>query len=138
MAVESQKYLEWQDTLEMSIFEIGWLYDKSTFTIVPRFLAYGVVFMGLEGEPLFEWMYEQIQIAPGFQEFCVEKHRIKSIIRHHIAVNDRTAYYNPGDKIIKVKQLFPFGEKILDNSSDRMIMGTTRESNCDSEVIYKY
>jgi hypothetical protein len=138
MAVESRQYLEWKDTLEMAIFEIGWLYDKSTFTIVPRFLAYGVIFLKLEGETLFEWMYEQIRIAPGFQEHCAEKHRIKSIIRRHIVVNNETEYYNSNGKRRKGKQPFPFGEKMFGSSSGRKTSGTARESNCDGEVIYRY
>ena len=117
MAVKSQKYQEWQANLKLSLYQDGWLFRESTFTLVPRFLAYGVIFLELEGEPLFEWMYEQIRSAPGFQKYCPEKRRIKSIIRLHIAVNNKTGYYNPNGKRRKVKQPFPFGEKMLSVSS---------------------
>lgn len=113
MAVKSQKYQEWQKNLELSINEDGWLFGESTFQIVPRFLAYGVIFLQLEGDLLFEWMYEKIRTAPGFQEYCPERRRIKSIIRLHIAVNKKTEYYNQNGKRRKVEQPYPFGEKML-------------------------
>lgn len=116
MAVKSQKYQEWQEDLERSI-EDGWLFHESTFIVVPRFLAYGVIFLQLEGAPLFEWMYEKIQASTGFQEHCPDQRRIKSIIRLHIAVNKKTEYYNQNGKRRTVKQPYPFGEKMLSAGS---------------------
>ena len=116
MAVKSQRYQEWQASLERSLEE-GWLFRESTFIVVPRFLAYGVIFLQLEGSPLFEWMYEQILTSTGFQEHCPEKRRIKSIIRLHITVNKKTEYYNQNGKRRTVEQPYPFGEKMLSAST---------------------
>jgi hypothetical protein len=84
---------EWKENLELTIQKIGWTAHHQTNTLLPNFIAYGVVFLGLKGEELKNCLYESIVTAPGYQEYCRHKHEIKNVIKDWVENTERQGYY---------------------------------------------
>ena len=59
---------EWKENLELTIQTIGWTAHGQTNTLLPNFIAYGVVFLGFKGEELENCLYDLILTAPGYHE----------------------------------------------------------------------
>ncbi len=84
---------EWKENLELTIQTIGWTAHGQTNTLLPNFIAYGVVFLGLKGEELKDCLYDLILAAPGYHEYCRHKHEIKSVIKGWVDNTERQGYY---------------------------------------------
>jgi hypothetical protein len=84
---------EWKENLEWTIQTIGWTAHGQTNTLLPNFIAYGVVFLGLKGEELKDCLYELILAAPGYHEYCRHQHEIKTVIKGWVENTERQGYY---------------------------------------------
>jgi hypothetical protein len=84
---------EWKENLELTIQTIGWTAHGQTNTLLPNFIAYGTVFLGLKSEELENSIYDLILAAPGYQEYCRHKHEIKSVIKDWVKNTERQDYY---------------------------------------------
>jgi hypothetical protein len=109
---KTKKAKEWETSLELGI-AIGWTGYGQTYSLMPIFLAYGVVFLGLQGEELYQQMYQSIVTAPGYQQYCRHQHEIEKMIRSWIRTNDRTQYYSPYRSKPARNQNYPFGDPKL-------------------------
>jgi hypothetical protein len=109
---KTKKAKEWETSLELAI-AIGWTGYGQTYSLMPIFLAYGVVFLGLQGDQLYQWMYQSIINAPGYQPHCRHQHEIEKMIRSWIKTNERTKYYRPYRSEPDRNQPFPFGDPKL-------------------------
>ena len=109
---KSVKAAKWEADLKLSI-QIGWTERGQTYNLMPQFLAYGVVFLGLEGDELYQWMYQSIINAPGYQQHCQHQHEMEKMIRSWIKTNDRTQYYSPYKSKPDRNQNYPFGDSKL-------------------------
>jgi hypothetical protein len=105
-SVEAEK---WRLDLLLTI-TIGWWDCHQTYNLLPKILAYGVVFLKLQGEALSEWMLETILNAPGYYQYCRHQHEIEKIVRSWIKTNERTQYYTPYCSHPDRSQSFPFGK----------------------------
>jgi hypothetical protein len=84
---------EWKENLELTIQTIGWTAHGQTNTLLPNFIAYGVVFLGLKGEELKNCLYDLIQSAPGYHDYCRHQHEIKAVIKGWVENTERQGYY---------------------------------------------
>jgi hypothetical protein len=109
---KSKKAREWETALDLTI-KIGWTGTGQTYSLLPKFLAYGVVFLKLTGKELHEWMHKAITTAPGYQQYCQHQHEIGKIISAWIKTNDRTQYYSPYRSEPDRSQRYPFGDPTL-------------------------
>jgi hypothetical protein len=106
----SEEAQKWQKHLELTI-QISWTEFGMTHMLLPKFLAYGVVFLKLEGEKLYDWMYEQILNAPGYRQYCRHQHEIQKKIKSWIKTNERTGYYSPYRSYPDRSQPYPFSKQ---------------------------
>ncbi len=88
----SQTAQEWKENLELTL-EIGWTAQHQTNSLLPSYIQYGIVFLGLKGETLANWMYEQITTTRGYREYCRHQHEIKKIIANWVNNTERQDYY---------------------------------------------
>jgi hypothetical protein len=103
-SVEAEK---WRLDLLLTI-TTGWYDYHQTYNLLPKILAYGVVFLKLEGEALYEWMLETILNAPGYYQYCRHQYEIEKIVRSWIKTNERTQYYVPYCSHPARSQPYPF------------------------------
>ena len=109
---KTKKAREWETALNLTI-AIGWTDKRQTYSLMPKFLAYGVVFLKLVGKELYDWMYKAITTAPGYQQNCRHQHEMEKMIRSWIKTNDRTQYYSPYKSKPDRNQNYPFGDPLL-------------------------
>jgi hypothetical protein len=109
---KSVKAAKWEADLKLTI-QIGWTDRGQTYILMPKFLAYGVVFLKLTGQALYDWMYQAIINAIGYQKYCQHQHEIEKMIRSWIRTNERTQYYRPYHSEPDRNQPFPFGDPKL-------------------------
>ena len=115
---QSKRARAWETALDKDI-SIGWTSTGQTYTLLPKFLAKAVVFLKLQGEALYNWLYEIITNAPGYWQYCQHKHEIEKIIRSWIKTNNRTRYYTPYRSEPIRPQPFPFGDPKLVEKQQR-------------------
>jgi hypothetical protein len=115
---QSKKARAWETALDKNI-EIGWTSTGQTYKLLPKFLAKAVVFLQLQGEALYNWIYEMVVNAPGYWQYCQHKHEIEKIIRSWIKTNNRTKYYTPYRSEPIRTQPFPFGDPKLVEKQQR-------------------
>ena len=115
---QTKKARGWEIALDKQV-EIGWTSIGQTYNLLPKFLAKAVVFLQLEGEELYKWMYELITNAPGYWQYCQHKHEIEKIIKSWIKTNNRTKYYTPYRSQPVRSQPFPFGDPKLVEKKQR-------------------
>jgi hypothetical protein len=84
---------EWKENLELTIQTIGWTAHCQTNTLLPNFIAYGVVFLGFKGEELENCLHDLIQSAPGYHDYCRHQHEIKAVIKGWVENTERNGYY---------------------------------------------
>jgi hypothetical protein len=84
---------EWKENLELTIQTIGWTAHGQTNTLLPNFIAYGVVFLGLKGEELENCLYDLILSTPGYHDYCRHQHEIKAVIKGWVENTQRQGYY---------------------------------------------
>jgi hypothetical protein len=111
---KTKKAQEWETSLNISIV-IGWTGAGQTYSLMPKFLAYGVVFLKLTGKELYDWMHLAITTAPGYQQYCRHQHQMSKMIQSWIKTNDRTQYYSPYRSKPNRNQNYPFGDPKLVN-----------------------
>ncbi|WP_373545671.1 hypothetical protein, partial [Chamaesiphon sp.] len=109
---KTKKAREWETALNLAR-AIGWTGYGQTYSLMPKFLAYGVVFLKLVGKELYDWMHKAITTAPGYQQNCRHQHEIEKMIRSWIRTNDRTQYYSPYKSKPDRNQNYPFGDPLL-------------------------
>jgi hypothetical protein len=83
---------EWKENLELTI-AIGWQRKGQTNSLLPTYIAYGVVFMGLKGTELAQWMHTEITNANGYNEYCQHQHEIDKVIQDWVKNTERQEYY---------------------------------------------
>jgi hypothetical protein len=83
---------EWKENLELTM-TIGWQRKGQTNTLLPTYIAYGVVFMGLKGTELEKWMNTEITNANGYREHCRHQHEIDKVIQDWVKNTERQEYY---------------------------------------------
>jgi hypothetical protein len=88
----SQIAQEWKENLELTL-EIGWTGNHQTNTLLPSYIQYGIVFMGLKGEALAKWMHAQITTSRGYCEYCRHQHEIEKVIKGWVENTERQEYY---------------------------------------------
>jgi hypothetical protein len=88
----SQIAQEWKENLEFSL-EIGWTGKHQTNTLLPIYIQYGIVFLGLKEEALANWMYEKVTSTRGYREHCRHQHEIKKVITNWVNNTERQDYY---------------------------------------------
>lgn len=115
---QSKKARAWETALDKDI-EIGWTSTGQTYKLLPKFLAKGVVFLQLQGEALYNWIYETIVNAPGYWQYCQHKHEIEKIIKSWIKTNNQTKYYTPYRSEPIRPQPYPFGDPKLVEKQQR-------------------
>jgi hypothetical protein len=106
---KTKKAREWETSLNLSI-AIGWTDYGQTYSLMPKFLAYGVVFLKLTGKELYEWIHKAIITAPGYQQYCRHQHQMSKMIQSWIKTNDRTQYYRPYRSKPDQNRNYPFGD----------------------------
>jgi hypothetical protein len=109
---KTEKAKKWETALDLCI-KIGWTRCGQTYHLLPKFLAKAVVFLKLTGEALYEWMYQAIINAVGYQQYCRHQHEIEKMIRSWIKTNERTGYYSPYRSEPDRNQPYPFGNRKL-------------------------
>ena len=109
---KTEKAKKWETALDLSI-KIGWTGCGQTYHLLPKFLAKAVVFLKLTGSALYEWMYQAIINAVGYQQYCRHQHEIEKMIRSWIKTNERTGYYSPYRSEPDRNQPYPFGNRKL-------------------------
>ncbi len=109
---KTEKAKKWETALDLSI-KIGWTGYRQTYHLLPKFLAKAVVFLKLTGSALYEWMYQAIINAIGYQQYCRHQHEIEKMIRSWIKTNERTGYYSPYRSEPDRNQPYPFGNRKL-------------------------
>jgi hypothetical protein len=115
---QSKKARAWETALDKNI-EIGWTSTGQTYKLLPKFLAKAVVFLNLQGEALYNWLYEKIVNAPGYWQYCQHKHEIEKIIKSWIKTNNIKKYYTPYRSEPTRPQPFPFGDPKLVEKQQR-------------------
>jgi hypothetical protein len=109
---KTEKAKKWEAALDLCI-KIGWTGCGQTYNLLPKFLAKAVVFLKLTGEALYEWIYQAIINAVGYQQYCRHQHEIEKMIRSWIKTNERTGYYSPYRSEPDRNQSYPFGNRKL-------------------------
>jgi hypothetical protein len=88
----SQTAQEWKENLELTM-DIGWTGHHQTNTLMPIYVAYGVVFLGLKGATLSHWIYVEVVATRGYSENCRHKHEIQKVIDGWVKNTERQGYY---------------------------------------------
>jgi hypothetical protein len=88
----SQTAQEWKENLEFTL-EIGWTGHHQTNTLLPSYIQYGVVFLGLKGEVLADWIYDKIITTNGYRQYCRHQPEIKRVIDGWVENTERQGYY---------------------------------------------
>ncbi|MFM2312731.1 MAG: hypothetical protein RLZZ04_2007 [Cyanobacteriota bacterium] len=63
------KVAKWKADLEISI-KLGWTGTKQTNELLRIIATYGVVFLGLEGDNLYQYVLATVLNATGYTEYC--------------------------------------------------------------------
>ena len=89
----SEKAKVWKIDLEV-FMGIGWTDYHQTNGLIPRFIAYGIVFMGLEDQKdLFEWVLFAIKNTNGYTQYCRHQHNIEARIWDWIKLTVDKQFY---------------------------------------------
>lgn len=73
----SNKIADWKADLEREI-KTGWTGHGQTNTLIKAIACYGVVFRGLGGSQLLEYVHTTVLQCPGYSQFCRHQHEIES------------------------------------------------------------
>lgn len=88
------KVAEWKADLEFSI-KPGWTGTGQTNELLRIIATYGVVFLGLEGDKLYQYVLATALNAPGYTVYCNHKHNIERRCRER-AKNAEKYYWKLG------------------------------------------
>lgn len=91
---KSEAARQWRKNLQTMI-GIGWTGYHQTNSLIPKFLAYGMVFLNLDDskKDLYEWAIENIPLAPGYNQYCRHQHEIEARIRDWINSSIDNQFY---------------------------------------------
>ncbi|MCC0179915.1 hypothetical protein I4641_23565, partial [Waterburya agarophytonicola K14] len=88
------KVAEWKADLEFSI-KPGWTGAGQTNELLRIIATYGVVFLGLEGDKLYQYVLATALNSPGYTEYCNHKYNIERRCRER-AKNAEQYYWKLG------------------------------------------
>jgi hypothetical protein len=88
----SQTAQQWKENLELTL-TIGWTGHHQTNSLLPSFIAYGIVFLGLKGAVLSQWIYNEIIATRGYNEHCRHRHEIRKVVDSWVENTERQGYY---------------------------------------------
>jgi hypothetical protein len=88
----TQTATEWKENLELTL-AIGWTGHHQTNSLLPSFIAYGVVFLGLKGAVLSQWIYDEVIATRGYNEHCRHRHEIRKVVDGWVKNTERQGYY---------------------------------------------
>ena len=89
----SEAAQEWKENLELSMV-VGWTGYHQTNLLLPLFVAYGIVFTGLDDkQKLFDWVYATVLTTRGYKEHCRHQHEIDKRIWAWVNGTLDNAYY---------------------------------------------
>jgi hypothetical protein len=88
------KVAEWKADLEFSI-KLGWTGTGQTNELLRIIATYGVVFLGLEGDNLYQYVLATVLNAPGYIEYCNHQDNIERRCRER-AKNAEKYYWKLG------------------------------------------
>ena len=92
---ESEVAKEWRENLEV-LMSIGWTGFHQTNNLIHEFIEYGVVFLGLDNKKdLFDWAFEAITSANGYEQYCRHQHQIEPRIWDWIDSTLKKGLYVP-------------------------------------------
>ena len=90
---ESENAKKWRKNLQTAM-GIGWTGYHQTNELIPKFIAYAMVFLGIDNkEDLYEWAIENIPLAPGYSEFCRHQRDISTRIRDWVDLSIDNQFY---------------------------------------------
>ena len=89
---KSRKAQEWEKALEQ-IVSIGWTGYHQTNYLLPKFVAYCVVFKQCVGAKLREAVKDAVINAPGYREWCRHQHEIDKRVESVCYYTERNDYY---------------------------------------------
>jgi hypothetical protein len=83
----------WSKDLQLRL-AIGWTANGQTNEILPKFVAYGIVFLQIaDKQELSEWIKTTILNTPGYREYCRHQHEIERIINGWVNKTIDSQYY---------------------------------------------
>ena len=110
----------WRQDLEILIAE-GWSGPHQTNHLLKQIGCYGVVFKGLSGSELVEYILETATTAPGYSQWCGHQHQIKLRSRSWAIAVEK--YYWPLGTHAKVRpanNIVPFNQKRSQQAQDEI------------------
>jgi hypothetical protein len=81
---------EWQRDLETELTD-GWTDHGQTNHLLKTIACYGVVFKGLEGDTLADYVHQTAIALPGYAQWCRHQHEIE--LRSRVWANAAANYY---------------------------------------------
>jgi hypothetical protein len=140
----------WQQDLEIFI-AAGWTGPQQTNHLLKEIGCYGVVFKGLTGEALVNYIYETAIAAPGYTQWCAHQHQMRLRSMHWARACEK--YYWPLGTHAKPRvanDIVPFNQRrslsaqeevksavALLEAEDRLPEGITERAQAISEIAGK-
>jgi hypothetical protein len=140
----------WQQDLEIFIAE-GWTGSQQTNHLLKEIGCYGVVFKGLTGEALVNYIYETAIAAPGYSQWCAHQHQMRLRSLHWARACEK--YYWPLGTHAKPRvanDIVPFNQRrslsaqeevksavALLEAEDRLPEGITERAQAISNIAGK-
>ncbi|MEA5511964.1 hypothetical protein VB715_19510 [Crocosphaera sp. UHCC 0190] len=84
----------WQSNLE-KIISTGWTGCSQTNDLLKELVTYGIVFKGLSGQELEDYVLTTAIAAPGYSQFCRHQRDIKKRVHDRCYYTERNGYYTP-------------------------------------------
>ncbi len=89
---KSRKAQEWEKALEQIVSK-GWTGYHQTNYLLPKFVAYCIVFQQCVGAKLREAVKDAVINAPGYSEWCRHQHEIDKRVEEVCYYTERNEYY---------------------------------------------
>ncbi len=91
---KSRKAQEWEKALEQ-IVSTGWTGYHQTNELLPKFVAYCIVFQKCVGAKLREAVKQAVINAPGYSQWCRHQHEIDKRVEEVCYYTERNEHYLP-------------------------------------------
>jgi hypothetical protein len=78
---------------DLAIIQQGWTGPGQTNELLKVFARFGIVWQGLDGDDLVDYIIETAQTAPGYQDYCNHKHELDQRAAEWAA--EAQGYYTP-------------------------------------------
>ncbi len=89
---KSRKAQEWEKALEQIVSK-GWTGYHQTNYLLPKFVAYCIVFQQCVGAKLREAVKDAVINAPGYSQWCRHQHEIDKRVEEVCYYTERNEYY---------------------------------------------